>query len=115
MEEQTAQKYERFLRGRQTACMICDHFRATGAPDAFLDLSDLFNVSLQGGDIQDVDTRWDQGVPSASEIPEENLLESFYKLQIRGSVQLQTVLAVYEQESDRDRAMPSYQRLKTLV
>ena len=31
---------------------------------------------------------------------------------IRDSVQLQTVLAVSDQETDRDRAMPSCQRLK---
>ena len=43
--------------------MICDHFRATHAHDATLDLSDLFNVSLQGDDIQD------------SEVSEETVLE----------------------------------------
>ena len=42
--------------------MIYDHFRATGAHDAAFDLSDLFNVSLQRGDIQDFETRWDQGL-----------------------------------------------------
>ena len=29
VEEQRAQKYDRFLRGRQIACMIYEHFRAT--------------------------------------------------------------------------------------
>ena len=52
--------------------MIYELFRATGAHDAALDLSDLFNVSLQGDDTQDFDTRWDQGLLSASEIPKEN-------------------------------------------
>ena len=32
--EQRAQKHYRFLRGRQIACMVADHFRATGAYDA---------------------------------------------------------------------------------
>ena len=50
VEEQTAQKYYRFLRGRQVAHMIYDHSRATSAHHAALDLSDLFNVSLQGDD-----------------------------------------------------------------
>ena len=36
-------------------------------------------------------------------------------MRIRESVQLQTVSALYDQEIDRDRATPSYQRLKTLV
>ena len=70
--------------------------------EAALDLSDLFNVSLQGDDIQDFDTRWDQALLSASEASEEN-------------AQLQTVFAMYDQEIDRYRAVPSYQRLQTMV
>ena len=93
--------------------MICDDFQATGTHDAALDLSDLFHVSLQGDDILDFDTRWDQALLSASEVPKENVLQSLYKMKIHESVQLQTVLAMHNQEFDRDRAVPSYQRLKT--
>ena len=49
--------------------MIYDLLRASGAHDAAQDLSDLFNVSLQGDDIQDFDSRWEQAPLSASEIP----------------------------------------------
>ena len=93
-------KNDSFLRGRQIAYVIYDHFRATSAHDAVLDLLDLFNVSLQGDDIQEFDTRWDQAILSASEAPEENVLESLYKMKIRECVQLQTVSAMYEQEID---------------
>ena len=48
VEEQHAQKYDRFLRGRHTN----GHFRATGAQEAALDLSDLFIITLQGDDIR---------------------------------------------------------------
>ena len=71
VEEQRAQKDDRFLRGRQIAQMIYDHFRATGAHDAVQCLPDLSNVSLQGGDIQDFDTRRDQALFSAGEIPKD--------------------------------------------
>ena len=37
LEEQQAQKEDRFLRGRQIAFMIYDHFRVTGAHDTALD------------------------------------------------------------------------------
>ena len=40
LEEQKAQKEDRFLRGRQIAFMICDYFRVTGAHDAELDYAD---------------------------------------------------------------------------
>ena len=36
----------------------------------------LFNVSLQGDDIQDFDTRWDEALLSASEMPKDNVLDS---------------------------------------
>ena len=66
-------------------------------------------------DIQDFDTRRDQAQLSAGEVPKENVLESLYEMKTRESVLLKTVLAMYDQEIDRDRAVPSYQRLKTLV
>ena len=56
--------------------MIYEHYRATGAHEAAIDLSDLYIVSSQGDDIQDFDTRWDQTLLAASEIPMENVLES---------------------------------------
>ena len=42
-------------------------------------------------------------------------LEGLYKSKLQDSVQLQTVLALCEQQLDRDRAVPSCQRLKTMV
>ena len=40
LEEQKAEKEDRFLRGRQIAFMIYDHFRVTGAHDTVLDCAD---------------------------------------------------------------------------
>ena len=60
VEEQRAQKYDRFLRGRQIDYMIYEHFRATGAYEAVQGLSDLSNVRLQNVDVQDFDVRWNQ-------------------------------------------------------
>ena len=54
-------------------------FRATGAHDVVLVPSDLFNVSLQGDDIQDFDKRWDQALIKASEILPQDVLEDLYK------------------------------------
>ena len=56
--------------------MFYEHFPATGADDLALDLSDLFTVPLQGDDIQDFDTKWDQALLAASEIRKENVLGS---------------------------------------
>ena len=60
VEEQHAQKFNRFLRGKQIAEMIFEHFLAIGAHEAVLAPSDLLNVSLQGDDIQDFGTKRDK-------------------------------------------------------
>ena len=78
-------------------------------------LSDLFNIRLQNDDVQDFDTRWDHPLLAASEIPTEMVLEGLYKSKLQDYVQLQTVLALYEQENIRNNEPPSYSRLKTTV
>ena len=55
VKEQRAQKHDRFLRGRQIAHMIHEHFRATGAYEAVQGPSDLINRRLQNDDVQDFD------------------------------------------------------------
>ena len=113
--EQRAQKYDRFLRGRQIAYLIYEHFRATGAYEAVQGLSDLFFKRLQNNDVQDFDVRWDQALLSASETLTEMVLEGSYKSTLQDSVQLQSVLALYDQETIRNNWQPSYSRLKTAV
>ena len=53
VEEQRAQKYDRFLRGRQIAYMIYEYFRAARAYQAVQGLSDLFNTRLHNDDVQE--------------------------------------------------------------
>ena len=75
VEEQRAQKFDRFLRGRQIAYIIHEHFCATGAFEAVQRLSDLFSIRLQNDDVQDFDVRWDHALLSASEMPSDVILE----------------------------------------
>ena len=79
---------DRFLRGRQIAHTIYEHFRATGAYEAVQGLSDLFNIRLQNDDV-----RWDQALLSASDRLTDVIREALYKSKLQDSVQLQTVLA----------------------
>ena len=60
LEEQKAQKNDRFLRGRQIAFMTYEYFRVTCAHDTVLDDADLFSVTLHDDNIQEFDTRWDE-------------------------------------------------------
>ena len=67
LEEQKAQKEDRFLRGRQIAFMIFDYIRVTGAHDTVLDYADLLSVTLRDN-IQEFDTRWDEVLLSMTKI-----------------------------------------------
>ena len=48
-------------------------------------------------------------------IPSDDALESLYKLRIRESAQLNTVLELYDMEIHQKIPMPNYQKLKTMV
>ena len=95
--------------------MIYDYFRVTGAHDTVLDYADLFSVTLHDDNIQEFETRWDEVLLSMSKIPSDDILESLYKLRIRESAQLKTVLELYDMEIHQKISMPNYQKLKTMV
>ena len=114
LQEQKAQKEDRFLRGRQIAFMIYDHFRVTGAHDTVLDML-IYSVAFHDDNIQEFDTRWDEVLLSMSKISSDDILESLYKLRIRESAQRKTVLELYDMKFDQKISMPSYQKLKTIV
>ena len=57
LEEQKAQKQDRFLRGRQIANLIYENFRVTGAHDSVESYADLFTVSLRNDDTQEFDSK----------------------------------------------------------
>ena len=60
LEEQTAQKQDRFLRGRQIAYLIYEYFWVTGANDSDENYADLFTISLRNDDMQEFDSKWDE-------------------------------------------------------
>ena len=78
VEEQRAQKNDRFLRGRQIAFVIYDHFRSTGSYDQIQGLSGLFSIRLENDDIQDFVRRWEQALISANDPPSNKILEGLY-------------------------------------
>ena len=48
-------------------------------------------------------------------IPSNDILEGLYKLRIRDSEKLKTVLELYDLEIQKKKAGPDYHRLKTMV
>ena len=88
VEEQRAQKHDRFSRGRQSAYIIHEYFRATRAYEAVQGFSDLFSMTFQNDDVQDFDVKWDHALLSVSEMPSDAILEGLYKSKLQNSAQL---------------------------
>ena len=115
LEEMKTQKEDRFLRGRQIAYLIYEYFRVIGANDSVEYYADLFTVVLRNDDFQEFDSKWDEILLSMTQIPSNDILESLYKLRIRESEKLKTVLELYNMEIHQKKARPDYHRLTTMV
>ena len=115
LEEQMAQKEDRFLRGRQIVYLIYGYFRVTGANDSVDNYADLFTIGHRNDDFQEFDSKWDGILLSMTKIPPDDILEGLYKLRIRESEKLKTVLELYDLEIHQKKIGPRYHRLKTMV
>ena len=115
LEEQTAKKEDRFLRGRQIAYLIYEYFPVTGANDSVENYANLFTISLRNDDIQEFDSKLDGNLLSLTKIPSDDILGGLYKLRIRESDKLKTVLELYDLAIYQKKAGPDYHRLKTMV
>ena len=115
LEEHKAQKEGRFLRGRQIAYLIYDHFGVTWSHDSVENYADPFTISQRNDDIQEFDSKWDGNLLSMTKIPHDEILEGLYKLRIRESEKLKTVLELYDLETHQKKLGPDYHRLKAMV
>ena len=106
LEEQKAQKEDRFLRGRQIAHLIYEYFWVTGANDSVENYADLFTVVLRNDDIQEFDPTWDGISLSMTKISSDDILEGLYKLRIRVSEKLKTALELYDLEIHQKKLGP---------
>ena len=104
LEEQKAHKQDGFLRGKQIAYLIYKYFRVT-----------LFTMVLRNDDIQEFDSKWDGILLLMTKIPPDDILEGLYKLRIRESEKLKTVLELYDLEIHQKKIGPDYHRLKTML
>ena len=94
---------------------IYEYFRVTVANDSVENYADLFPISLRNDDIQEFDSKCDGILLSMTKIPPDDILEGLYKLRIRESEKLKTVLELYDLETHQKKLGPDYHRLKTVV
>ena len=115
LEEQKAQKEDRFIRGRQIAYLIYDHFRVIGSHDSVENYTDLFTIALRNDDIQEFDLKWDGILLSFTKNPHDVILDGLYKLRMRESDKFKTVLELYDLETHQKKLGPDCHRLKAMV
>ena len=95
--------------------LIYEYFWIIGANDSVENYADLFTIVLRNDDILEFDSKWDGILLSMTKIPSDDILEGLYKLRIRESENLKTVLELYDLEIHQKKAGPDYHRLKTMV
>ena len=115
LAEQKPQKEDRFLRGRQIVYLIYEEVRVTGTDDSVENYTDLFTILLRNDDFQEFDSKWDGILLSMTKIPPDDILEGLYKLRIRESEKLKTVLELYDLETHQKKLGLDYHRLKAMV
>ena len=99
LEEHKAQKQDSFFRGRQITYLIYDYFRVTGSHDSVENYAVLITINLRNDDIQEFDSKWDGILLTMTKIPPDDILEGLYKLRIRESEKLKTVLELCDLET----------------
>ena len=92
-----------------------NNFRVTGTDSSVENYTDLFTIALRNDDIQEFDSKWDGILLSMTKIPPDDILEGLYKLRIRESDKLKTVLELYDLETHQKKLGPDYHRLKAMV
>ena len=115
IEEQRVQKNDRFLRGEQVVLMIYAHFRSEGFCGEIQGLSGLFSFRWGNDDIQEFDLRWEEAMLSTSDLPSDKILEGLYISKFQDSSQLQTIMALYNQEILREGGERDHHRLGLCV
>ena len=111
VEEQRAQKDNRFLGGRQIAFLVYEYLHPTGYYDAIQDFFGLFSINLKNDDTHDFDLRREQGLLLTSDPPSEKVLEGLYVSKLEDTFQAQTIMALYNQEILSGGGKRDYHRL----
>ena len=75
----------------------------------------MFTIAFRYDDIQEFDSKLDGILLSMTKIPPVDILERLYKLRIRGSEKLKTLLELYDLEIHQKKVGPDCHRLKLMV
>ena len=86
LEEQKAQKEDRFLRGRQIRLPDLRVLLGHWSHDSVEKYADLFTIALQNDDIQEFDSKWNGILLSMTKIPSDEIRPVFISLKLKQHV-----------------------------
>ena len=89
--------------------------RRTDSSESILEFSDLMSVTLRGDDVQGFSTRWDEVLLSTEDVPSDTISGKLLQNAECESVQLKTLLALYDQGVEQKKIPPSFQRSTSMV
>ena len=101
LEEQKSQKQDRSFAADRLPIWSTITSGSLKPNNSVENYADLFTISLRNDDIQEFDSKWDGSLLSMTKIPPDDTLEGLYKLRIRESEKLKTVLELYNMEIHR--------------
>ena len=96
--------------------MIYDFFTVTGRGESIPDFFGLVGINHTSGDhVQGSETKRDEVHQSVKKIPEDGILEHFFKMRLRDSEPLKSTLTLFSQDTAQNVEEPSCLRLKDMV
>ena len=103
------------LAGRQIAYLIYERFKLSTEDGAILEFEDLLQVELRGDNLRAFQNDWEFVLSGLWNLPTPGIMESLYRKQLTESVQMKSMLQLYEQEITLGRSTRSYETLFNLV
>ena len=103
------------LTDRQIAWHIYQHFRLSESEGAILEFEDLLKVELREDNVASFVNEWDMTLSGLKDAPTDAILESLFKRQLDGSVQLKETLSLYQLEVTQRGVAKSYEKLRSMV
>ena len=114
-EEEYFQATGKLLTGRQLGWYMDRHFQLGDAEGILLEFQDLQAVRLKGDDLSRFQNEWNMTLSGIVNMPDDNILEALYRMQVSKSAQFQSHFMLYENEILHKRTQRDYDQLKQTV
>ena len=97
-----------FSQAGKVPILVYEYFLSNGSSDEIQGSEVVFNIKLENDDIQDIDLRWEQTPLFRSDPLSNNVFGGIYVTKLQHSSQIQTIMALYNQEILRGGGKRNY-------